>query len=98
MDHIAIDLGSKESQICVRTSAGEIVEEWRCATKELVHWLSKQTPARVIVETYTEAFRLADLARRHGHEDTARDHHTRARARCRPAAREERRARCSVAQ
>lgn len=63
-----IDLGSKESQVCVRTSTGDIVEERRCGTNELEGWLSSRAPGRVIVETCTEAFRVADMARRHGHE------------------------------
>ena len=29
MDHIGIDLGSRDSQVCVRNSAGEIIEEAR---------------------------------------------------------------------
>jgi hypothetical protein len=29
MNHIGIDLGSRESQVCVRNSAGDIVEEAR---------------------------------------------------------------------
>ncbi len=32
MEHLAIDLGGKESQICVRGSDGQIVEERRCRT------------------------------------------------------------------
>jgi hypothetical protein len=31
MDHIGIDLGSRESQVCVRAAGGEIVEEARDA-------------------------------------------------------------------
>jgi transposase len=68
MDHIGIDLGSRESQVCVRTAAGNIVEEVRCRTTELGPWLMARTPARVIVESCTEAFRLAGLAQQHGHD------------------------------
>ena len=68
MDHIGIDPGSKDSQVCVRNSAGDIVEEARRPTRELGAWLATRVPARVIVETCTEAFRLAGLARAHGHE------------------------------
>jgi predicted NBD/HSP70 family sugar kinase len=35
MQHIAIDLGGRESQICVRNPAGEILEERRCPTQGL---------------------------------------------------------------
>ena len=35
MDHVAIDLGSRKSQICVRSSDGQIVDERRWETWEL---------------------------------------------------------------
>jgi transposase len=68
MDHIAIDLGGRDSQVCVRNSAGAITEEARRPTTELSRWLANRPPARVILETCTEAFRLAGMAQRHGHE------------------------------
>jgi transposase len=68
MDHIAIDLGSKDSQVCVRTATGEIVGEWRWRTEKLIAFLQSRPPARVIVETCTEAFRVAALAQRAGHD------------------------------
>ena len=57
MDHIGIDLGSRDSQVCVRNSAGDVVEEARRATRELGSWLATRAPARVVLETCTEAFR-----------------------------------------
>jgi predicted NBD/HSP70 family sugar kinase len=51
MEHIGIDLGSRESQVCVRNSAGEIIEEARRPTRELASWLATRAPARVILET-----------------------------------------------
>ncbi len=68
MEHVGIDLGGKESQICVRSDSGEILEEVRCATHQLGNFLGGRPQARVIVETCTEAFRIADQAQRHGHE------------------------------
>ena len=68
MEHIAIDLGGKESQICVRDGSGTIVVEQRCPTAELEDFLQRRPPGRVIVETCAEAFRVADLARAAGHE------------------------------
>jgi transposase len=68
MEHIGIDLGSKESQVCVRSADGEIVGEWRCRTDKLVGFLQDRPGARVIVETCTEAFRIAALAQRAGHD------------------------------
>jgi len=68
MDHIAIDLGSKESQLCVRNDAGEIIEDGRCRTTAIGAFLERRAKSRVVVETCTEAFRIADTAKRHGHE------------------------------
>ena len=68
MEHVAIDLGSRKSQICVRDSAGNILEEKRCDTSELTEYLAKRPRSRVVVETCAEAFRVADAARAHGHE------------------------------
>jgi transposase len=68
MDHIAIDLGSAESQICVRSPDGKIIEELRHRTARLGSYLKKRPPSRVILETSAEAFRVADTARELGHE------------------------------
>jgi transposase len=62
MDHIAIDLGGRESQICIRASSGEIVEELRWPTAKLQTFFAKRAPSRVILETCAEAFALADRA------------------------------------
>jgi transposase len=68
MDHVAIDLGSKKSQICVRSSEGEILEEKRWETWELKRYLATRPKSRVIVETCAEAFGIAEAARDLGHE------------------------------
>jgi transposase len=68
VQHFAIDLGSMESQICVRTPDGEIALERKVATRSLKSYLSKQPHSRVIVETCAEAFRVADIAVELGHE------------------------------
>lgn len=68
MEHIAIDLGGRESQICVRSSDGSIVEERRHATSHLARYLAKRPKSRVIVETCAEAFGVADSALELGHE------------------------------
>ena len=68
MDHIAIDLGGTESQICVRSADGTIVEEVRWGTRRLGSYLKKRPPGRVIVETSSEAFKIADAARELGHD------------------------------
>lgn len=68
MQHIAIDLGGKESQICVRDEALRIVDEKRYATRRLGEYLATRPASRVIVETSAEAFAVADLARQSGHD------------------------------
>ena len=68
MEHLAIDLGGKESQICVRSSDGEIVEERRCRTAMLPAYLATRPRSRVVVETCSEAFGIADAALGIGHE------------------------------
>ena len=68
MQHIAIDLGLRESQVCVRNQQGEIVDEKRLATTKLARYLDTQPPSRVIVETSAEAFFVADAARESGHQ------------------------------
>jgi len=68
VEHIAIDLGGRESQICVRGSDGTIVEERRVATGSLRKQLAKRPPSRVVVETCAEAFAVADAALALGHE------------------------------
>jgi transposase len=68
MEHLAIDLGGTVSQICVRRSDGQILEERRCRTAELPAYLGGRPHSRVVVETCTEAFRVADAALALGHE------------------------------
>lgn len=68
MDHIAIDLGAQESQVCVRQPDGVIIEERRCTTRSLSTFLRRRPKSRVIVETCSEAFSIADKALELGHE------------------------------
>jgi hypothetical protein len=58
MEHIAIDLGAKESQVCVRNEVGRIVEERRIATRlqTLRRYLEGRPKSWMIVETGAEAF------------------------------------------
>lgn len=68
MQHLAIDLGSRESQICIRNSDGAIVSERKLPTAKLSNFLARQPLSRVILETSAEAFLIADAANEHGHE------------------------------
>jgi transposase len=68
MDHIAIDLGSRESQVCIRTADGQIREERRVGTRSLGKFLAERPPSRVVLEACAEAFAIADRALAAGHE------------------------------
>jgi transposase len=68
MDHIAIDLGSRESQVCVRASDGRILEERRVGTRSLDKYLTGRPRSRVVLEACAEAFPVADAALTAGHE------------------------------
>ena len=69
MEHIAIDLGRRESQICVRDEQGQILHETRYRTSALRSYLSQRPAgARVLVESSAEAFTVADWATELGHE------------------------------
>jgi transposase len=66
--HAAIDLGGKESQICVRSADGTILEERRHPTRKLAGLIASWEHSRVVMETSSEAFHIADAARAAGHE------------------------------
>jgi transposase len=52
----------------VRSSDGQIVDERRCRTAALPAYLATRPPSRVVVETCSEAFGIADAALAAGHE------------------------------
>lgn len=68
MQHIAIDLGGRNSQICVRDSEGTIVEQRTKPTRGLSGYLRRRKKSRVVIETCSEAFSIADAAFEAGHE------------------------------
>lgn len=68
MEHLAIDLGARKSQICVRASDGTVLIERKLETAGIRGFLAQRPPSRVIVETCAESFRVADLALALGHE------------------------------
>ena len=67
MNHVAIDLGARESQICVRSAKGKILEEQKVTTKGLSKYFKKMKRSRVILETCAESFAVADWAKAAGH-------------------------------
>jgi transposase len=68
VEHVAIDLGGRESQVCVRGSDGHVVDETRMPTRSLVEWLNDRAPSKVIMETCSESFEIADRAIARGHD------------------------------
>ncbi len=68
MDHCAIDLGGRKSQVCIRNTDGKVVHEARWDTASLPEYLRQLPRCRVILETCAEAFRIADAAKAAGHE------------------------------
>jgi len=67
VQHLAIDLGGRESQVCLMEEDGEVLRETRVPTLQLEAEFQRPK-CRVIVETCAEAFGVADAALRLGHE------------------------------
>jgi transposase len=68
VQHVAIDLGGRESQVCVRAADGRILLERKVPTRSLEGFFKRQPRSRVVLETCAEAFRVADLASACEHE------------------------------
>lgn len=68
MDHVAVDLGSKQSHFCVRSADGKVQKEARIATAKLGEWFLTLPQSRIILETCAESFLVADAAKAAGHE------------------------------
>ena len=69
MNHLAVDLGSKQSQVCLRSSDGRIVDERKRKTRDLRQvFEALESPTRVILETSSEAFTVAGWAKTAGHD------------------------------
>jgi hypothetical protein len=69
MDHCAIDLGGRKSQICVRAADGTVLFEGQHETSLLPRYLQElPRKSRVILETAADAFRIADPAQAAGHQ------------------------------
>jgi transposase len=69
MDTIGVDLHKRESQLCVLTEAGEIVERRIVTSRErFTAVLGGRAPARVLVEASTESEWVAQHLESLGHE------------------------------
>ena len=69
MDHIGIDLHKRESQICIITEEGEIIERRIRSTRDRFQdALGDRSRARILVEASTESEWVARLLEQQGHE------------------------------
>jgi len=68
MHHLAVDLGSRQSQVCLRSAEGEIQKEAKISNGSLEAAFASFPKSRVVVESSSEAFAVADLALKAGHE------------------------------
>ena len=68
MQHVAIDLGSKESQVCIRREDGTILVEKKHPTRKLGELMRTLPASRIVLETSSESFRIADQALEAKHE------------------------------
>jgi transposase len=68
MNHLAIDVGGRESQTCLRAPDGTIVQEQRLSTRTLPNLFRSLAATRVVMETCAESLWLADAAKAAGHD------------------------------
>jgi transposase len=68
VQHVAIDLGSRESQVCVRRADGTLVDERKYPTRKLPEFVKRLERSRIVLETCSEAFKIADAAKTAGHD------------------------------
>jgi transposase len=68
MEHIGIDLGGRESQVCIRDAEGTILLEKKVPTRELEAFLLQRPRSMVVCETCSESFEIAAAAQRAGHD------------------------------
>jgi transposase len=74
MDTIGLDLHKRESQLCVLTEAGEIVERRIVTSRErFTVVLGGRPPARILLEASTESEWVARHLENLGHEVVVAD-------------------------
>lgn len=74
MEHIGIDLGKNQSQVCIRTEEGKFMHR-RIATsrRQLVKLFGERKKARVLIEASTESEWVARCVEEVGHEVVVAD-------------------------
>lgn len=70
MNHVAVDIGSRQSQYCERTADGEVVRSGRLKNAALKEFFDALEPSEVVLESCSEAFTLAEWAMQGEHKVT----------------------------
>lgn len=69
MEHVGIDLHKRESQICIETEQGEVIEQRiRTDRERLIAMFSSRPRARILIEAMTESEWVARCLESLGHE------------------------------
>ena len=69
MEHIGIDVHKRESQVCILTSEGEMIERRIQSTRQqFTKWFAGRARARVLLEAATESEWVAQTLEALGHE------------------------------
>jgi transposase len=69
MDHVGIDLHKRESQICIETAEGEVIERRiRTERDRFVALFDSRPKARILLEAMTESEWVARCLEELGHE------------------------------
>jgi transposase len=68
MNHVAVDLGARQSQFCVRLPDGQVQQEGKVPTRQLAGVFRALPKSRVVLETCAETFAVVDMATAAGHE------------------------------
>jgi transposase len=74
MDHIGIDVHKRESQICIETAEGEVIEKRiRTERERFAEVFGKRSPAKILIEAMTESEWVARCLEEMGHEVVVAD-------------------------
>ena len=74
MDHIGIDVHKRESQICIETAEGEVIEQRiRTERERFAAVLGKRPRAKILIEAMTESEWVARCLEELGHEVVVAD-------------------------
>ena len=69
MEHIGIDVHKNQSQICILTPEGELIEKRICTERgRFAAFLGDRAPSRVVIEAATESEWVARCVESLGHE------------------------------